>query len=348
MGFLLGFYALSTTQQAAAQDLHYSQFYNSPLNLNAGLTGQMREDIRAGFIYRNQWQAISSPYKTMSFFADMNFKLKKKPVDMVSFGLNFTDDELADGIFKNQYILVSGAAQKYLGYSRQHMVSAGIQAGMMFQNLNKNGLYFEDQYDNEFNPIRGTAENFSASRNTYLTFNAGLAWDFFLNERVMFTAGAGFHNLTRAKNSQIQGIGETVKSKQAVRSVFTAGMVYQITDKVSLQPAIMYARQATASDLNLGSNIGFHINGFKSRNRTTLLVGGFFRVNDAAIAKVGFRFRGLQTMLSYDAAVSNVKDVKNAPTIKNKAANAYEISLIYGGFLNRALPGRLTVPSRFF
>jgi type IX secretion system PorP/SprF family membrane protein len=316
--------------------------------MNPGLTGQMREDFRVGGIYRSQWKDIASPFKTMSFFADMNIKLEKKPVDMISFGANFTDDQLGDGIFKNQYFLVSSAVQKYLGYSRRHMVSFGLQLGYTNQNLNKNGLYFDDQFDDEFLPTLGTGENFGATRNGYMNLNAGLGWDFFANEKLTLNGGLGFHNLTRPKNSLLDGVGETVANKQSVRTVLNVGAVYQLSDKVSLLPSFLYARQAKASDLNLGTNIGFHLNGYKSRNRTTLYVGGFYRVGDAAIAKVGMRFRGVQAMFSYDATMSGMKDINKAPSIKDKTVGAYELSLVYSGFLNRAIPGRLTVPSRFF
>ncbi|SFB75605.1 type IX secretion system membrane protein, PorP/SprF family [Flexibacter flexilis DSM 6793] len=339
---LLGFSAIQ------AQDLHYSQFYNSPQTLNPALTGMMREDFRVGAIYRSQWQSVNSPYKTMSFWGDMNFKLNKKAVDMVSAGLNFTNDELGDGIFKNQYILVSGAAQKYLGYSRRHFVSGGLQAGVMMQNLNKDGLLFEDQFNNQYRPVLGSAENLSNGRNTYVNVNAGLAWEYFFTEKLTVTAGAGFHNLLFAKDSYLDGIGESVKNRQSVRTILTAGATYQVSKYVSLLPAILYARQAKASDFNLGTNIAFHLGGVEHRNRAALLVGGFYRLNDAAIGKVGFRFKGFQAMFSYDATTSGFKDINKAPTIQNKTVGAYEFSLIYAGFLNRALPSRLTVPSRFF
>src|SRR3954452_20925759 len=55
-----------------AQDLHFSQFFNSPLTTNPANTGFIPDaDYRLGASYRNQYSSIlSSPYKTISIFGD--------------------------------------------------------------------------------------------------------------------------------------------------------------------------------------------------------------------------------------------------------------------------------------
>ncbi len=56
-----------------AQDLHFSQFFNSPLTTNPANTGFIPDgDYRLGINYRDQWSSIMAvPYKTMSAFGDM-------------------------------------------------------------------------------------------------------------------------------------------------------------------------------------------------------------------------------------------------------------------------------------
>ena len=55
-----------------AQDLHFSQFFNSPLTTNPANTGFIPDaDYRIGANYRNQWSTIMTvPYKTTSAFLD--------------------------------------------------------------------------------------------------------------------------------------------------------------------------------------------------------------------------------------------------------------------------------------
>src|SRR5689334_25236350 len=64
---------LAAALPATAQDLHFSQYFNSPLSTNPANTGFIPDgDYRIGVNYRNQWSSVMSvPYKTMSAFGDM-------------------------------------------------------------------------------------------------------------------------------------------------------------------------------------------------------------------------------------------------------------------------------------
>src|ERR1035437_7465710 len=56
---------------AMGQSIHFSQYYNAPMLLNAANTGLMPEnDYRLGMNYRNQWAAIPVPYNTFSAWGD--------------------------------------------------------------------------------------------------------------------------------------------------------------------------------------------------------------------------------------------------------------------------------------
>src|SRR4030095_2054572 len=68
-----GLFMLSTIcgMKIQAQDLHFSQFFNSPLLTNPANTGFIPDaDYRLGANYRNQWANIPIPYKTMSIWGD--------------------------------------------------------------------------------------------------------------------------------------------------------------------------------------------------------------------------------------------------------------------------------------
>jgi len=44
--------------QLHAQDIHYSQFDRSPLNINPALTGLFKGDLRFIGNYRSQWNRV--------------------------------------------------------------------------------------------------------------------------------------------------------------------------------------------------------------------------------------------------------------------------------------------------
>ena len=53
-----------------AQDIHFSQFNNSPLNLNPAQTGLFNGDWRFVGNLRNQWSSVPVPYRTFSLSTD--------------------------------------------------------------------------------------------------------------------------------------------------------------------------------------------------------------------------------------------------------------------------------------
>src|SRR5215203_2061090 len=66
-------------QQSYSQDLHFSQWFNSPLTTNPANTGFIPDaDYRIGANYRNQYSTVTTvPYKTMSIFGDAQIMRNK-------------------------------------------------------------------------------------------------------------------------------------------------------------------------------------------------------------------------------------------------------------------------------
>src|SRR4051812_45005783 len=81
-----------------AQDIHFSQFNASPINLNPALAGVFDGDYRFAGNYRNQWLAIPVPYKTYSLSTDMKlpYKIGKGALGA---GILFNTDKAGDSEF---------------------------------------------------------------------------------------------------------------------------------------------------------------------------------------------------------------------------------------------------------
>ena len=77
-----------------SQDIHFSMYPLSPLNINPALTGNFIGDFRANSIHRSQWSAVTVPYSTYSISSD--FKTKKK----VPLGILINQDRAGDSLFK--------------------------------------------------------------------------------------------------------------------------------------------------------------------------------------------------------------------------------------------------------
>ena len=79
-----------------SQDIHFSQFYNTPLLLNPGLTGASNADLRAIVNYKDQWRIIGSPYKTFAFSYDMALLKEKFKNSFLGAGICAFNDKAGD------------------------------------------------------------------------------------------------------------------------------------------------------------------------------------------------------------------------------------------------------------
>src|SRR4249920_631694 len=75
-----------TISTLRAQDLHFSQFFETPLLRNPALAGIFTGDYRIQGVYRDQWNSFTNGYRTGSFNAEY-----KLPV-------GHTDDFLTMGL----------------------------------------------------------------------------------------------------------------------------------------------------------------------------------------------------------------------------------------------------------
>ena len=341
--FFLSTAVVLATSASFAQDMHFSQFYNSPLTLNPALTGKMKEDFRFSLIHRRQWKQINSPYMTSAIAGDINFRVGEASKNQkVGTGILFMNDDLGDGIFKNQSIMLSGAFHKTNGTTKHHKVSLGIQSGFMRKNLTTAGLYFRDQIVNyQYDPATATGEPVLGNGFSYINVNAGGFWNFVFRPNVEFYGGISLYNINKPKERAFVNLTDPNTLK--TRSVFTGGMNYKLSARMSILPTVLYMRQSGAVDLIAGSSVGYVM------GNVTLIGGAYYRTIDALILIGGVKFKNYHAGLSYDATVSSLPDVKTAPNVDDDVrVGAFEISLIYTGFLKRPIPQNTTIPCRFF
>src|SRR3954465_12344136 len=92
-------FVLSSYSFLKGQDIHFSQYNGSLLNLNPAFTGVFDGDYRFNAIYRTQWQAVPVPYKTVGISGYMRFRPKQLKSDCIGFGLQFNNDQAGDAFY---------------------------------------------------------------------------------------------------------------------------------------------------------------------------------------------------------------------------------------------------------
>src|SRR3989339_584261 len=92
-----------------AQDIHFSQFNASPLNLNPALTGGFDGDLRLIGNHKRQWLAFTNAYRTFSVSADARLNQLQLYRSNISVGLLFNNDVAGDANFSTNQIKLAAS-----------------------------------------------------------------------------------------------------------------------------------------------------------------------------------------------------------------------------------------------
>jgi type IX secretion system PorP/SprF family membrane protein len=133
-----------------AQDLHFSQFFNSPLTTNPANTGFIPDaDYRIGAHYRNQYSSIMAvPYKTISIYGDAQVFRDKLENGWLGLGGVILRDVAGSGSLTSTKIYGSVAYHQLLGNSS--LLTAGFNFGWANKRIDQSKLKFPDQFDGKF------------------------------------------------------------------------------------------------------------------------------------------------------------------------------------------------------
>ncbi|HMU74083.1 MAG TPA: PorP/SprF family type IX secretion system membrane protein, partial [Ferruginibacter sp.] len=175
---------------AKAQDLHFSQFFNTPLTTNPANTGFIPDaDYRIGAQYRNQWSSVMSvPYKTVSAFADFQLMRDKLENGWLGVGAVILNDKAGTGSLQSTKIYGSVAYHQMLGLSS--LLSAGFNMGWANKNINQTKLTFPDQFDGKFFENTLPTSVVLANNNvSYFDMQVGMNYAYFPQENVYVNAG---------------------------------------------------------------------------------------------------------------------------------------------------------------
>lgn len=330
---------------AAAQDFHYSLFNMAPLTVNPALTGNFTGDLRIINNYRTQWSAVSKPFVTYSFGADMPFQRKSKRKssrDFFAAGLNANVDKAGSTQLVNNSYCVSGSYNKSLSGNNRSFFSFGLQVGFNQRSIN----LAESSWGRQFNGLSydaalptGEATAFGDSY-FFLDVGAGTAFTTTLNENVKMNVGVSLHHLTQP---EISFFGRDDKLYRKLMAHWAAQIKLSEGGSTYLLPRVLFATQGPSRLINLGLGMKFKL-GERSRytnyqEEKAFSFGGMYRTGDALSAWVRIDYGPVGAAFNYDFNVSRL-------TPASEGRGAIEAMVIYTG-IYRNQNTRLAAPSFF-
>lgn len=314
-----------------AQDIHFTQYFTSPLTLNPAMTGLVADDLRFSGNYRSQWASVSpNPYVTATMSFDIA-TLKGKLPEGDALGLGFLGlyDKSGSGGLTNTTVGLSMSYHKAFGRDRQQHLSIGMQGMLVQKNINFAKLTFEDQYDaNSGTLMYTTNEFFNNADLTYPDFNFGAMYSGKVADYATFYLGYSYYHLTQPVETFIGG---TSSHKIHPRHTGYIGGSFDMNPNTVLYASGLYQAQAGAQEVVLGAAVGFVLNpghDMEYQKNTTFYLGGWYRYQDAVAPYVGLEWSKMRLGISYDVNISSL-------TPATRSVGAYEVSLIYFGRINK-------------
>lgn len=304
-----------------AQDLHFSQFYHSPLTTNPANTGFIPDaDYRIGGNYRNQYSSImQQPYKTMSLFADAQVFRDRFENGWLGLGAVVLSDVAGSGSLKSTKIYGSLAYHQMLGNSS--LLSAGFNLGWANKRIDPTSLKFPDQFDGRFFDNRLPTSVVLTNNNvSYFDMQAGMNYAYFPQEDIYINAGYSIHHVNRPKETFFSD--ESADGIIPMRHIGFLNALLKVSPNLIINPNIYYTNQAKASELVAGLNGSFNLS---EAGEMQFVAGVYYRFKESFIPTAGFEVRNLRFIFSYDATASSLKNF-------NQSRGAAEISIIKKGF----------------
>ncbi|RAI99917.1 type IX secretion system PorP/SprF family membrane protein [Chitinophaga skermanii] len=304
------------TATVHAQDLHFSQYFNSPLTTNPANTGFIPDgDYRLGVNYRNQWANIPVPYKTMSAFGDFQLMKDKLEYGWVGVGGVILHDVAGTGNLTSTKVYGSVAYHQLMGQSS--LLSAGFNVGWANKRIDMSKLTFFDQWNGQFFDAQlPTAEPISQNNVNYLDLQVGLNYAYFPTDDIYINAGLSVQHVNKPKETFYNYNNQIDR-----RFIGFLNASLKLSDKVIINPSAYFAQQAKAREIVAGGNAAYNLSGDGEQQ---VFGGIYYRLDDAAIFLVGYQIKNVKIMFNYDVTTS-------AFSAANRRQGAYEIGIVYTG-----------------
>jgi type IX secretion system PorP/SprF family membrane protein len=322
------FSCMSTLQ---AQDVHFSQFSYTPLQVNPALTGIFDGKARVSNSYRSQWSGFGNGYKTIHVSADA--AIGKETMKNKYFGIGgmVYQDKAGEAGFRSTIIEGSLSFTSAFSDQEDHFFSLGFQAGLNQQSVDLTKASWDSQWNGDsHDPSLPSGESIQLNEFTYLDFNAGVLYYYIPDGINSFSAGVSLSHIGNPNVSYYINSETPLRSKLTIHS--TAEISIDKYDEMWVTPKVLALMQGEQKEYLFGGSFKNKVQ-FKSRytnyKKEAYFYGGlYYRWDDAVVVNARFEFNTLGLGLSYDINTSNLSKLAGS-------ANAFEINLTFVSYVKK-------------
>lgn len=306
-----------------AQDIHFSQFDETPVQLNPANVG-VHHELRGILNFKNQWQSIGSPYRTYAFSFDARMLKEKK--HHLGVGVDFFSDKAGDAALGSNQVNLSVSG--IINVNDKSIFSGGIMAGFGQRSMNASKLTWGSQYNGmTYDANAPTGENNLPGSFTMFDLGAGLQYSYGTDEAYISANNARKVNIGVAifhphrPAYSFYGAPERLNMKIVLNGNASIGIP---NSNLVLKPSYIVFMQGAATEINPGMTFqyilqeGSKYTGLKKSSAFSL--GAYYRFQDAFIAIAKFEYSNYSIGFSYDVNLSKLR-------VASSSRGGFEISL---------------------
>lgn len=300
---LLQFFLFSSViHLTKAQDIHFSQYYNAPLNLNPSLAGFFSEDIRFIANSKHQWGAVPVNYLTFSGSYDQKLSYKKMRNGFFTRGGIFNFDHAGDSKMSLLQLATNFSYIKRIG--ELNLIGIGAQLGIRSRYFDDRNLTFDKQFLGEaYSPRASTGENFNNRSTLILDFGVGLNYRMQMKDRRShLDFGAAFYHPQEPSVKFLTENDVTLRS----RKVFYVMTNFKISKKIDIVTNVGGQTQGAYNAFFVSNLYKYYLVEGKNKRRVVQLglTYRFAEREDAFIPTIEFMTERYRLGLNYDVTIS--------------------------------------------
>jgi type IX secretion system PorP/SprF family membrane protein len=290
-----------------AQDIHFSQYWETNVLRNPALTGVYAEDFKAGVAYRTQWNSLGTPYKTTAASVEGRFGIRHDRSDYFTVSAFFFSDKAGRASLNTTGIYPSINYNKCLSDPHNSFLSVGFTVGYLQRSFDPGKLTFDNEYQGgAYVPGYGAGESLPLAQLKLWDLGAGVSYNSSIGEgnRINYILGLSVYHFTQPKATFTER-AELVNL--AMRINTSVGLNFQLNDIWSVQLHGNLGLQGAYKESMLGGMVQWARIDENNEKAFGIAAGAQFRFGDAIIPTLKVEFKRQTLGISYDINTSPLK-----------------------------------------
>jgi type IX secretion system PorP/SprF family membrane protein len=344
---LFVFFSVSGSFAVWAQDVHFTQYNESPMTLNPANTGFYKNQYRFNCNFRNQWNyqfvnnnnlgVTGTGFETAAGSFDMCVSINKSSPDKLGIGVQVFNDRAGEVSLSTTGGAVGVSYWKNIQHFRSKYIVIGFTAGFINKYIDYTNLQLPDQY-NHLDPLKPlSAISYPVNENImYTDLSLGVKYFNAISKRKFVQYGIAFLHLNKPKNSFFF---DAAPDRIYRKINLHGGIKLPVAAKIDFMPSGLISIQGPSFEINQGAFFRFQITENRSKDLMAYNIGLWFRESraygsaflfDAVNIVSKLEFNQYTIGLSYDVNVSALAST-------TKLRGGPELSFSYTGLLEASL-----------